>query len=304
MPILRRASPRARIAIYMHCDWLSALRPSRVASSLRTADLILGNSEWITSSIRQAFPRLAGRCATLYPGVDTQLFSPPESGMHEGSRRLVFVNRISPEKGVHILIEAFARVVERCPDVELDLVGDEGVVPYDMLVGLSNDECIRDLRRFYDGSYLEATKSLLTDRTAPRVVFSGWLDRRRVAEHYRTADVYVSASLYEAFGMGVVEAMAAGLPVVATRVGGMVESVEEGATGVLVERNNPHALAEGILRLLEDDSLRRRMGAEARRHAVESFSWERTARELLRHYEESSTPNPRAPASAGLVSSR
>ena len=103
---------------------------------------------------------------------------------------------------------------------------------------------------------------------------------------YQGADLLAFPSVWhEPFGIPIVEAMACGLPVVATRGGGVPEIIEDGETGILVERGDAAALAQGIIRLLGDDALRARMGRAGRRRAVERFSWETVAENLLACYE-------------------
>lgn len=80
------------------------------------------------------------------------------------------------------------------------------------------------------------------------------------------------------------EAMSVEVPVVATRSGGIVETVENGKTGLLVERNDVHALAEAILRLLSNEDLRQSMGKSGRKRVVEFFSFEQMVENFLRHY--------------------
>jgi glycosyltransferase involved in cell wall biosynthesis len=129
-------------------------------------------------------------------------------------------------------------------------------------------------------------KEMLTPRTAPRVFFTGHVDHEDVVEYYRQAAVVVNPSLSEAFGMSLVEAMVAGIPVIAARVGGMVEIVKEGETGLLVEPGDTGSLARAICYLLEHDDVRSRMGEAARRRARALFSWDRVAARLVETYEE------------------
>lgn len=84
--------------------------------------------------------------------------------------------------------------------------------------------------------------------------------------------------------MPIIEAMAMGVPVVATRCGGIPEIVVDGETGFLVERGDSTALAQAILRLLSDEDLRKSMGKAARKRAVELFAWEKIAANLLNYY--------------------
>lgn len=309
VPFVRRANPNARIFLYMHCEWLNQLDPRLLTRRLEQVDRILGCSEYVTSKARRALPGFAERCETMHYGVDTEAFHPAERPAGHRPRRLVFASRISPEKGVHVLLEAFAKVVDRIPDAELDLVGVEAVVPEEMLVALSQDGRVRDLRRFYGASYLETLKrDYLTEETAPKVELPGFVPHAEIVARYREADVFVVPSLSDMFPVGHLEAMACGLPQVVTTVGGLPESVLDGENGFQVEPDDPEGFAAALLRLLEDAELWRRMGAEARRRAVEVFSWERTAERLLAFYEEASgrpddpaTPGSNPPGGAALA---
>ena len=110
-----------------------------------------------------------------------------------------------------------------------------------------------------------------------KVLFLGIRDD--VPQLLAASDVFVLSSDYEGVPLTVLEAMAAGKPVVATAVGGVPELIEDGETGILVPPRNPEALAQGILRLAKDASLRQRMGKAARERAQERFDISRTARE-------------------------
>ncbi len=110
-----------------------------------------------------------------------------------------------------------------------------------------------------------------------RVLFLGV--RNDVPKLLAASDVLVLSSEYEGVPLTVLEAMAAGKPVIATAVGGVPELVEDGVTGILVPPRNPEALAQGILRLAKDADLRQRMGKAAQQWALERFDIARTARE-------------------------
>ena len=118
-----------------------------------------------------------------------------------------------------------------------------------------------------------------------KVNFVGAARRDEVREHYRGADVLVNPSLLEMFGGTVTEAMACGTPVVATRVGGMKDTVLDGETGFLVAPAAPGAIAAAVLRLLTDDELREAMGARARERAVALVSWPTLGRRLAAAYD-------------------
>ena len=136
------------------------------------------------------------------------------------------------------------------------------------------------------GTYLGFLKAKLTGDLASKVFFHGFLPRSELVNHYYTADVFVFPSIWnEGFGAPPVEAMAAGTPVVATRSGGIVETVRDHETGFLVEKNDCHALAEAILKLVENDALRESMGRAARRRAFDHFDWDTIVAAMYDRYQ-------------------
>ncbi len=117
------------------------------------------------------------------------------------------------------------------------------------------------------------------------VAWLGHVPWPKLVDWYRRASVFVMPSYYETFGISCLEAMAFGLPVVATRAGGLPEVVEDGVTGLLVPPGDPQALADAIRRLLADPELRRRMGQAGRERVVAEFTADRVVRETIAVYE-------------------
>jgi glycosyltransferase involved in cell wall biosynthesis len=113
----------------------------------------------------------------------------------------------------------------------------------------------------------------------------GHVPWRELAEQYRQADVFVMPSFYETFCISCLEAMAFGLPVVATRAGGLPEVVEDGVTGILVPPGAPQELADAVEYLWRNPDLRRRMGEAGRERVLDRFTADRVAQETLRIYE-------------------
>jgi glycosyltransferase involved in cell wall biosynthesis len=280
VPVIRRASGRSRPVLHMHCEWLSQLARPMIRRRLRSADLVVGCSEHVARRIRARFPEFARRVATVPNGVDVDRFEPvtePPGG------RLLFSGRVAPDKGIHVLCDAFRTVRRRFSDAELELVGPEAPVAREMQVALSGDPLVRRLEGFYGRSYLAALTARLGG-DAGAVRFAGPVPFDEMPGRYAAATVVVNPSLEEAFGMALVEGMAAGLPAVATEVGGMPEIVVQGVTGLLVPPDDSPALAAAIMRLLEDRELARRLGAAGRTRAVERYSWDVVADEMLALY--------------------
>lgn len=286
VPIVRRLNPQAKIVLHMNCDWLAQLDRKMIDGRLSCADAILGCSEYVTEKIRTRFPHHAHRCATVFNGVDPSQFHTNGSQPKESTGgRIVFVGRISPEKGLHVLLDAFERVAALRPDASLDIIGPEAVAPLEYIVSLSDESVVRNLSIFYEGNYLENLRRRVRGPLAGRVSFAGGLTHSDVVERLRNADVCVVPSVWpEPFGIPAVEAMAIGLPVVASRGGGLKEIVIDRETGLLVEPGNPSSLAEAMLRLLDDPMLARTMGQAGRARAEQNFSWKSIAEMLNARY--------------------
>lgn len=288
-PIIKALNPKIKIALHMQCEWLTQLDRTMIGKRLKDVDLIIGCSEYVTEKIRRCFPQFSERCKTVPNGVDVNSFVNKNKYATPNKNRikqLLFVGRISPEKGVHVLLDAFKQVVEHYPQVELKLIGGQGSLPFEFNVALSDDPKVKDLASFYDGNYVSHLRRKLSANVAGHVIFIGLVPHQQLINYYRDADVFVFPSVWnEPFGMPIVEAMAAGIPVVATKSGGIAEIVKDGENGLLVERGDASSLAKAILLLLSNEDLRKSMGEAGRKRAVKLFSWEKVVKSLLHLYE-------------------
>ncbi len=197
-------------------------------------------------------------------GVDTELFRPDRrsrSMRHRmGSRSatiILYVGRLSREKGLDVLAAAHRLAAQSNPEIELALVGE--------------------------GPYGAALAELL-DGTKHR--FLGPLTGPALSSAYASADAFCLPSRTETFGQVVLEAAASGLPVIVTDRGGAHESVIADETGLIVPADNPRALAEAINLLATDPDLRRRLGSRGRLRATERSGWAELFGQLAASYEE------------------
>jgi len=297
VPIIRILDPKIKIVLHMHCEWLTQINRGIIESRLKKLDLVIGVSQYITEKIRACFPQFADRCKTVYNGVDVTTFDKSKHTEHNktDTKQILFVGRVSPEKGVHVLLEAFQMVLKQYPQVQLNIVGQQFQLPIKNLIALSNDPKEIDLRRFYNGNYISNLQDQLSSSAVGHVSFIGTVPHRLLVNRYREADMCVFPSVCnEPCSMPIVEAMATGVPIVATRGGGTPELVVDGETGLLVERGDASALAEAILRLLSDEKLRKSMGRAARKRAVELFSWDQIVKNLLYLYQEIGEANDKS----------
>jgi len=226
----------------------------------RTTETYVPSMTTIKGLEALGFERLA-----LWPrGVDGTLFRPDRPGRQQvrqalgwGPDDLVisYVSRIAPEKNVSYLADALAIVASRRPDVRILFVGDG------------------------------PTRSDLERRIGSIARFAGYRTGEDLADHYAAGDIFAFSSLTETFGNVVLEAMAAGMPVVAIRAGGVGNTVQPGTTGLLVEPAEPPArFAEAILSLVAEPTRRRAM-AEAARAYASSQSWDAIMGELRHRYQ-------------------
>jgi glycosyltransferase involved in cell wall biosynthesis len=298
VPLARRSVPGARVVLHMHCDWLRQLPAHVVRRRLEQTDLILGVSDYITGRIRDGFPDLADRCATLHNGVDVERFSPANRAAGSelraelgiGDRPVVlYVGTIAVEKGTETLVRAFRRVRARLPDAVLLIVGRPNRYAQ---VRTSGPRRELRARRLAERTYA-AKVHALAEPLGGSVIFAGGIPHDELGAYYAAADVFTMASTApEPFALPVLEALASALPIVATRTGGLPEAVLPGTSGVLVEPGDEEALAAALLDVLEDDGERAALGAGARTLAETRFTWDGAAARLLHLYEQGAEAQP------------
>lgn len=198
-------------------------------------------------------------------GVDVRRFAdpgPPAAGL-PGSRRVLWVARLDPQKGFPVMVRAFARLASEMDDVSLVVVGE----------GRDRDAL-----------------GLLSAAERRRVAMLGRVVHEDLPPYHAAADVFASpATGQESFGITLVEAMAAGLPVVATDIPGYREVVTDQVDGLLVPPGDPGALAAGLRRVLTEPGLASRLSAAGRLRA-EGFSWDAVAPRVEEVYDRVAGP--------------
>jgi glycosyltransferase involved in cell wall biosynthesis len=206
---------------------------------------------------RLGLPR--DRASVVPCGVDTSVFTPHGWVAPRSERpRLLVLGRLVERKGQEDAVRALRAV----PDAELVVVGGPPVDAVDA------DPEVRRLRAIAE-----------TEGVADRLVFAGSVPRDDVPAWVRSADVVLAVPWYEPFGITPLEAMACGRPVVATAVGGLVDTVVGGVTGDLVPPRDPRRLGETLAALLADDERRAAYGAAGVRRARARYRWSRVVAE-------------------------
>lgn len=288
--LIKRLNPKLRVILNNHGESMYRVKYTNIKKRLRKIDLVVSCSDFVTKYTCEMFPEFEHRCTTVPMGLSPDCYSRHHhkvSPDNPSPRRLLSVSRIAPEKGIHVLLEAFELIAREDPHATLTLVGPEWIAPREDIVDLCLDKAVAaGLDPFYKGSYLLQLKQKLSPEAAKRVTFAGLVAHNDVPAYYANSDIYVSATLHESFGMSVIEAMAAGLPVVAPRIKAFEDLISDGQTGLLVEEINPSAIAAAVLKLFKNPELGKSISCAAREMVCAQFSWDTISSSLLQLYRE------------------
>ena len=245
----------------------SERRVSTEGRVIESADVIVASTGQERGDLSRLYGAAVDRVRVIPAGVDTELFRPIDKAKArealeiEESKVVLSVGRIEPLKGLDILITALA-TLEDPGDTRLLIVGGEPV----------RDSYVQWLMSLADKLGLEDS-----------VTFTGAVPQTELPKYYGAADIFVLSSYYETFGLVALEAMACGLPVVASRFGGPSTFVESGKSGYLVPWRCPEPYAQRLDMLLASPALRASMGAAARAKA-ESMTWRHVASRTVNIY--------------------
>ena len=206
----------------------------------------------------------AERFSVVYNGVDTGFFSPPKkNGMGKKFSRptVVYMGRMMAKKGINVLIRAIPGVLRRVPQTRFLFVGGGNIQPY---------------------------VKMMKEKGIPEKNFSflghvGYFERPKIL---REATVFVNPSIFENCPLSVLESMSCNTAVVASDVGGTREIIRSGKNGLLTPALDHEQLAKSIISLVEDESLNKKIGDEARKTVEKSFSSKKCAEETYQIYRE------------------
>jgi glycosyltransferase involved in cell wall biosynthesis len=246
--LLVRLACKSKIAMHFH-SLGDESQPSPQPRRTDHTDLVIANSAATARTL------LTKSVVVISPGVEI----PPPRNRPLSIKPIIIgtLSRLSPVKGVDVLLDAARVLLDRSVDFQFEIAGD-------------GPELI-DLQA-------RARRLGLEDR----VHFLGWIDDPQ--ERLGKWDIYVQPSRAEGFGLGILEAMAAGLPVVASAVGGIPELVEPGITGFLIPPDNSDRLADSLVTLSTNGELREVMGKAGRKRASTVFAQQATAQKVCTAY--------------------
>jgi glycogen synthase len=223
-------------------------------------------SQYMKEQITEIFELPRDKVEVIPNGIDHESFKRDVSVdlyrkkfVPPGDKLVFFVGRLVYEKGVQTVIEAMPLILNKIPNVTFVVAGS--------------------------GPHLNELKSLVSAFDLhDKVKFTGHMDTDGLCAFYRSADLTVVPSLYEPFGMVVLESMAMGTPTIVADTGGLSEIVVHEETGLKFEPGDPDSLADAMLRVLQDSELANRITADAMAYMGDTYNWDRIARRTLDVY--------------------
>ncbi len=251
---IRKIKPNSKIYLYMGNDHIVFQKETIIRKMLNDSTKVGCVSNYIGGEIVKKYPEYAHKVETLYHGVNITKFSP---GVFSEKKDLtiLFVGRLSYDKGVHVLLEAFRRLCDNYPNILLKIVGSSW---------------------FGSNAQTDYTKQLqdLAKGLEDRIIFTGFVLNDRMGDVYRTADIFIGPSIFqEPSGNMNLEAMASGIPVISTKVGGIPELV--GEAGLLISSENVDELYDALKKLLDNSHLRKELSVKGRERTEKVFDWDK-----------------------------
>lgn len=241
---------------------ISFLHRSVLRWNLKRADSILSTSKVMAKEIN----KYTYREVMITPfGVDTNRFR--KSGRKDGNEDFTIgtIKALEHKYGIEVLIDAFRLVVKRTDRKDIKLV----------IAGKGSLE--NELKRVVSAYGISG-----------QVEFTGRIPHDEVPAHLNTFDIYMALSIdhSESFGVAIIEASACGIPVIVTDVGGLPEVVENNVTGIVVPPHNATAAADAVIRLIQDEDSRVRMGENGVKHIEKYYSWDDNVELVSRIYKD------------------
>jgi len=248
----------------------------RIAEEIRLYEAMNGHtvtSKLQLEKLRNLYSYQGSNVEVIPPGVNIHKFKPLQAGQKPVKTNLpenyIFcLSRLDSNKGYDLLLRAFARVCREVDNISLVTGGgsshpqprEQEVI--DMMCRIMKEESIED-----------------------RIVFVGHVEEKLMVSYYQNARFFVMPSIFEPFGMTVQEAMASGIPVIASRFGGINTVLTHEKDGLLIDPTNVDEFAASMMRLLNDNEFRKKLGEEASRLIRRDYSWEAIAERHIAFYQ-------------------
>jgi glycosyltransferase involved in cell wall biosynthesis len=230
-------------------------------TSSKSADRVVVNSDFMRGNVVRWYGVSPNRIEVIPNGVELERFVGRGDRLNLGGDPcILYLGALSKAKGLDILIKAIARLRLELPRIELHLVGSTHLEPGDEFRLQAKKECVESHVFFYD-----------------------WASQSMVPRFLKSADICVFPSRLEGFGIIILEAMAAGAPLIASDIGSFREILANGKNGMLFKAGSADALSEAILSLYQNHGLRKKL-ADAALEAAKAYSWKNIAERYISLY--------------------
>lgn len=237
---------------------------------LPLADALIVCSEQLEKQVLREYPVQGGKVFYVPLGIDVEKFNPGISpvalrqnlGIKNNEKVILFSSRLKKEKGIHLLLKVFPTILENCKDVRLVIVGSG---------------------EFEHKARIMVEKNKIKDR----VLFTGSVDYADLPRYYSLADIFVFPTIrVEGLPYTILEVMACGKPIIASRIGGIPSAIESDREGILFNPGDTKELQERIMTLLKNPEKRRALGQQAREKVLRNFTREKMIDETLAIFEQ------------------
>lgn len=279
---LSKELPNTKFSLSLHNEMFLSDKISEIQAleCIKKVEFINTVSSFIADGVKSLYPSSEAKLNVVYSGANTAVYKPNWSGIGkvnklnlkekyhlQGYKVVLFISRLSPKKGPHILIKAMEKVAQKHQDAALVIVGSKWYGKNEA------DDYTKSLQK-------------LTSNLKYPVVFTGFLPPSEIPQHYNLGDIFICSSQWnEPLARVHYEAMAAGLPIITTNRGGNAEVISHGENGLIInDYTNPDAFAEQIDYLLSNTSAAFEMGRTGRKLAEQKYCWERVAADIEKQF--------------------
>lgn len=287
---LRDAAPEAKLILSLHNLIYNTIKveQEQAVRGITEANRIVTVSRFVAEDTAKKFPDAAGKIQVLYTGADVNDYAPVWTKKGRDWRKLIrnryqiahhdkvllFVGRLVPEKGCHLILETMKESLKSYEKVKLLIVGSKWYADQST------------------SAYINKLRSM-AEALSKRIIFTSYVSVEEIPKYFAAADMFICPSQWqEPLARVHYEAMAAGLPIITTKRGGNHELFQKDTDGIVVtEYQDSKAFGQAITTLLENPELAGKMGRHGRIKAEETYNFERVAADLEKIYAELAAVN-------------
>ena len=235
---------------------------------MKNTKYIVSNSKAIEEKFEEYYGKdiCNGKAFLIPHGVEDINSSELKNTRNDDNIEILFVGRLEYRKGIDVIFKCIPDICSKYKNVVFRFVGDDSIY-------------VESIKSTYKNYFLSNYKDYID-----KVIFEGYVEEEELINRYFNCDIFISPSRFESFGLIFLEAMIFSKPVIGTNIGGMPEVIENGVSGFLIENENHNDLKVALSKLIEDENLRKTMGANGRKLFESKFTSEIMAYNFINYY--------------------